>query len=283
MDLIAEIRKKAAGTKRIIVLPEGMDERTILAAEEVITNNLANLILLGEEAAIIAKAKELGVNPETFRIVNPEMSDKLEEYARVYQELRAKRGKPVSEQKALKTMKNSLYYGAMMVRQGEVTGSVAGAVNTSGKVIAAAARVIGTKPGARKASSFFIMVLKDKGFGHDGVLLYADCGLVPDPDAETLADIAISTAHSGQQLVGLEPRIAMLSFSTKGSAEHKLVDKVREATRIAKEKAPDLQIDGELQVDAALIPAIGARKAPGCPIAGKANILILPDLNAGYN
>ena len=168
-----------------------------------------------------------------------------------------------------------------MVRQGEVTGSVAGAVNTSGKVIAAAARVIGTKPGARKASSFFIMVLKDKGFGHDGVLLYADCGLVPDPDAETLADIAISTAHSGQQLVGLEPKIAMLSFSTKGSAEHKLVDKVREATRIAKERAPDLQIDGELQVDAALIPAIGARKAPGCPIAGKANILIFPDLNAG--
>jgi phosphate acetyltransferase len=281
MDLIAEIRKKAAGTKRVIVLPEGMEERTIQAAEDVITNNLADLILLGEEATIIAKAKELGVNPETFRIVNPEMSDKIEEYARIYQELRAKRGKPVSEQKAFDMMKNPLYYGAMMIQQGEGAGSLAGAVNTTGAVITAAARVIGTKPGIKTASSFFIMILKDKEFGHDGVLLYADCGLVPDPDAETLADIAISTAHSGQKLVGLEPKIAMLSFSTKGSAEHKLVDKVREATRIAKERAPDLQIDGELQVDAALIPTIGARKAPESPIAGKANILIFPDLNAG--
>jgi len=281
MDLIAEFRKKAAQTRRVIVLPEGTEERTIQAAADVIKNNLAELILLGEEAVIIAKAKELGVNPDTFRIVNPEASDKIEEYAKIYGELRAKREKPISKQKAIETMKKPLYYGAMMVRQGEVAGSVAGAVNTSGAVIAAAARVIGTKPGAKKASSFFIMILKDKRFGHDGVMLYADCGLLPNPDAETLADIAISTAHSGQQLIGLDPQIAMLSFSTKGSAKHELVDKVREATRIAKEKAPELQIDGEMQVDAALIVAIGARKAPESPIAGKANILIFPDLNAG--
>ena len=168
-----------------------------------------------------------------------------------------------------------------MVRQGEAAGSLAGAINTTGAVVSAAARVIGTKPGIKTASSFFIMILKDKNFGHDGILIYADCALIPNPDAKTLADIAITTAHSAQQIIGLEPKIAMLSFSTKGSAKHELVYKVREATRITREKAPELQIDGEMQVDAALIPAIGARKAPGSPMAGKANILIFPDLNAG--
>jgi phosphate acetyltransferase len=281
MDVIAAIRQRAAITKRVIVLPEGADERSIKAADEAITNNFAAPILLGEEATILLKARELGLNPTNFRIINPETSEKLQEYAKVYGEMRARKGKPVTEQEALKTMQNTLYYGAMMVHRGEAAGSVAGAVNTSGAVIAAAARVIGTKPGIKFASSFFIMILKDTNFGHNGVLIYADCGLVPDPDAETLAAIAIITAQSAQNLVGLDPQIAMLSFSTKGSAEHALVDKVREATRIAKEKAPQLQIDGELQVDAALIPAIGARKAPGSPVAGKANILIFPDLNAG--
>ncbi len=281
MDLIKKIRKKAAETRRVIVLPEGTEERTIQATTDVVKHKLAELILLGEEKTIITKAKELGVNPDTFRIMNPETSGKLKEYARIYADMRAVRGKPVSEQKAIDTMKNPLYYGAMMVQQGEASGSLAGAVNTTGAVIAAAARVIGTKPETKIASSFFIMVLKDKIFGHNGVLIYADCALIPNPNAEQLAEIAISTAHSAQQLVGLDPKIAMLSFSTKGSGKHENVDKVQEATRIAKEKAPELEIDGELQADAALIPAIGARKAPGSPIAGKANILIFPDLDAG--
>jgi phosphate acetyltransferase len=281
MDLVKKIRKKAAKSQQVIVLPEGMEERTLQATADVVRNNLAELLLLGEEAPIIAKAKELGVNPGTFRIVNPETSGKLEEYARMYADMRAARGKPVSKQKAIDTMKNPLYYGAMMVQQGEATGSLAGAVNTTGAVIAAAARVIGMRPGTNTASGFFIMVLKDTRFGHNGVLIYADCALIPNPDAEQLAEIAISTAHSAKQLVGLDPKIAMLSFSTKGSGKHKDVDKVREATRLAKEKAPELVIDGELQADAALIPAIGARKSPGSPVAGKANILIFPNLDAG--
>ena len=281
MDLIAEIQKRARQVRQTIVLPEGMEERTIRAAADVMKNDFADLLLLGDKVTIIEKAREVGVDPESFRIVNPETAENCEEYANIYLEKRAVRGKPVTAEKAMNTMKNPLYYGAMMVEQGEVDGSVAGAVNTSGDVIAAAARVIGTKPGTTLASSFFLMILDDTSFGHEGVLVYADCGLVPDPDAEQLANIAITTAHSAQKLVGLDPCVAMLSFSTKGSARHELVNKVREATRLAKEQAPELLLDGELQVDAALIAAIGVKKAPDSPIVGKANILIFPDLNAG--
>lgn len=281
MDLIAEIRKKAARVRQTIVLPEGLEERTIRAAADVVEHHIADLILLGDETAIVTKAEELGINSESFRIVNPETAEKLEEYAGIYAEKRRIRGKPVTQEKAGTIMKNSLYYGAMMVEQGDVAGSVAGAVNTTSRVVTAAARVIGTKPGTKSASSFSLMILHDKHFGHEGILVYADCGLVPNPDAEELANIAITTAHSAQKLVGLEPCVAMLSFSTKGSARHELVDKVREATRLAKEQAPELLLDGELQVDAALIASIGAKKAPNSPIAGKANILIFPDLNAG--
>lgn len=282
MDLIAEIRKKAGETKRIIVLPEGTEERTIRATQDVTTNDFAVPILLGDAAQITTKAKELGVNSESFQIINPETSEKLGEYAKIYGDMRAKRGKPVSEEDALKLMQDPLYYGAMMVHQGEAEGSLAGAVHATGAVITAAARVIGTKPGIKTASSFFIMILKDRQFGHAGMLVFADCALIPDPDAETLADIAVATAASAKSIItGLVPRVAMLSFSTKGSAEHELVDKVQEATRIAKEKAPDLDIDGELQADAALVEAVGSRKAPGSAVAGKANILVFPDLQAG--
>lgn len=282
MDLITDIRRKAAAHRKTIVLPEGLEDRSILAASTVLKGKIADVILLGDPIAIQGRAKALGVDAGMLQIINPETAANVEEYAKLYADGRAAKGKPVSAEDALKTMKSPLAYGAMMVKQGVAAGSVAGAVSTSGAVIAAAARVIGTKPGIKLASSFFLMVLKDDTFGHNGVLVYADCALVPNPNAEELADIAVTTAESARKLVeGLEPRVAMLSFSTKGSAEHELVDKVREATRIAKEKAPHLQLDGELQADAALIPAIGAKKAPGSTIAGKANILIFPDLNVG--
>ncbi|MBD3307828.1 phosphate acetyltransferase [candidate division KSB3 bacterium] len=281
MDLIAEIRKKAAATKRQIVLPEGEERRTILAAEDILDHDFAIPVMLGDETAITKIATDLGVNSMAFQIINPETSETLEDYAATYQEIRAQKGKPVSSEEALQIIKNPLYYGAMMVRQGDVAGSVAGAVNSTGSVVTAAARVIGTRPDIKSASSFFLMILKDETFGHQGILFYADCGLIPNPNPQTLAEIAITTAASARRIVDLEPKIAMLSFSSKGSAKHPHVQKVREATQIAKEKAPDLQIDGELQADAALIPGIGEKKAPGSPIAGHANILIFPDLDAG--
>ena len=281
MDLIADIRKKAAANKKTIVLPEGTEKRTVLAVKEVLAEDFATPVLLGDETVIAELAKEVGLDPGALQIINPEKADKLDEYAKVYFDMRAAKGKPISEEEALATLKDPLYYGAMMVRQSEADGSLAGAVNTSGRVIAAAARVIGTKPGIKLASSFFLMALPDESFGEKGLLFYADSGMVINPTAEELADIAITTAQSAKSLCGIEPRIAMLSFSTKGSAKHELVDKVCEATRLAQEKAPHLAIDGELQADAALIESIGAKKAPGSPIAGKANILIFPNLDVG--
>ena len=281
MDIIAEIRRKAAQTKRTIVLPEGTEPRMIVAAQEVVKEGFAVPVLLGNQAKIAEIAAQQKVDAALLTCIDPETAAELDLYVQTYSDMRAQRGKPVSAEEAVSTMKNPLYFGAMMVHLGAAAGSLAGAVNTTGNVISAAARVIGTKPGIKTASSFFIMVLKDKNFGHNGVLIYADCALLPNPDAATLADIALATAESERKIVGLEPKIAMLSFSTKGSAEHELVDKVREATRIAKEKAPHLQIDGELQADAALIPSIGERKSPGSPVAGKANILIFPNLDVG--
>jgi len=281
MDIIAEIRRKAAQTKRTIVLPEGTEPRMIVAAQEVVKEGFAVPVLLGNQAKIAEIVAQQKVDAALLTCIDPETAAELDLYVQTYSDMRAQRGKPVSAEEAVSTMKNPLYFGAMMVHLGAAAGSLAGAVNTTGNVISAAARVIGTKPGIKTASSFFIMVLKDKNFGHNGVLIYADCALLPNPDAATLADIALATAESARKIVGLEPKIAMLSFSTKGSAEHELVDKVREATRIAKEKAPHLQIDGELQADAALIPSIGERKSPGSPVAGKANILIFPNLDVG--
>lgn len=281
MELIQQIRQKAAQKNNVIVLPEGTEDRMIKAIPDILDNKLATPVLIGDDAQIYTKAKEFGVALDQVQVINPETADKLNTYAQVYGEMRAKKGKPVPEQEAINTMKNPLYFGAMMVEQGEAAGSLAGAANTTGAVITAAARVIGTKPGIKTASSFFMMILDDKNFGHDGVLVYADCALIPNPDAATLADIAVTTAESARQIIGLEPKVAMLSFSTKGSAEHELVDKVREATRLAQEKAPNLQIDGELQADAAIIPAIGAKKAPGSSVAGNANILIFPNLEVG--
>lgn len=262
------------------MLPEGEEPRMIKAAETIINEGLASLILLGIEENINSKAQELGVNlSNKIQIINPKASEKFEEYAESYYQLRKHKG--VSLDEAYQLLENPLYFGALMVYHDDADGLVAGSINATGDVFRPALQTIKTAPGINIVSSSFIMVVPDCPYGEKGIMVFADCALNPEPNAEQLADVAIASATTGKALVGFEPRVAMLSFSTKGSGKHPLVDKVIEATKIAKEKKPELLIDGELQADAALIPSIGERKAPNSKIAGKANVLIFPDLHSG--
>jgi phosphate acetyltransferase len=274
MDFIEKIRSNAHQHVKKIVLAEGFDPRVLKAAEFLHKNQLVQPVLLGDPAELQKLAGENGVNLEGIEIQNPKTSDKLERYAQEFYELRKHKG--ISEEDARKTVENHLYFGAMMVRLGEVAGGVAGSIATTGDVLRAAIQVIGVAPGMKAVSSSFVMVLKD---GRE--FTFGDCAVIPNPDVEQLASIAISSANTHRKLVGGEPRVAMLSFSTKGSAKHEDVEKVVEATKKVKELAPDLLVDGELQFDAALIPEIGKRKAPDSPVAGKANVFIFPDLDAG--
>jgi len=280
MKLSQLIREKAKKNPKIIVLPEGEEPRMIKAAETIINEGLASLILLGREESIKSEARELGVElPDEIKIINPKDSKKLKEYAESYYQLRKNKG--MSSDEAYKLLENPLYFGALMVYHDDADGLVAGSVNATGDVFRPALQTIKTAPGINIVSSSFVMVVPDCPYGENGVMVFADCALNPEPNAEQLADVAIASAATGKALVGFEPRVAMLSFSTKGSGKHPLVDKVIEATKIAKEKKPELLIDGELQADAALIPSIGERKAPNSKIAGKANVLIFPDLHSG--
>ena len=280
MKLSQLIREKAKKNPKIIVLPEGEEPRMIKAAETIINEGIASLILLGREESIKSKARELGVElPNEIKIINPKDSKKLKEYVESYYQLRKNKG--ISSDEAYKLLENPLYFGALMVYHDDADGLVAGSVNATGDVFRPALQTIKTAPGINIVSSSFVMVVPDCPYGENGVMVFADCALNPEPNAEQLADVAIASAATGKALVGFEPRVAMLSFSTKGSAKHPLVEKVIEATKIAKEKKPELLIDGELQADAALIPSIGERKAPNSKIAGKANVLIFPDLNSG--
>ncbi|WP_129722018.1 phosphate acetyltransferase [Xylanivirga thermophila] len=281
MDLMTEIRQNARQLKKTIVLPEAMDSRMLKAASQAKNEGLANIVLLGNADEINKKAA--GLDLEGITIINPEKSDKSSYYVDQLVEIRKKKG--MTHEKAAELIKNPLYYGAMMVKLGDADGMVAGAVNTTGDVLRPALQIIKTAPGISVVSSCFIMQVLYKEFGHDGVLLFADCAVNPSPTAEQLASIAVTSANTAKSLIGMEPKVAMLSFSTKGSAQHELVDKVVEATKLAKEMAPDVTIDGEIQADAALVKEVGSLKCPGSSVAGKANVLVFPDLqaaNIGY-
>jgi phosphate acetyltransferase len=277
--ILEKIRQRAAADLQHIVLPEGEDARTVQAAEMCVRDKIAKITVIGNEEKIRQLAMDAGANLNGVEILDHRQSDEFGNIARFYHELR--RAKGVTLEEAEQTVKDPLYFGNLLVKLGKADGSVAGATNTTAHTVAAALRCIGVREGFKIVSSFFLMVVPDTKFGAKGAMIYADCGVVIDPDAPQLAEIAIASADSCRALLQVEPRVAMLSFSTKGSAKHKLIDKILEATKTVRVRVPDLEIDGELQADAALIPSVAASKAQGSSVAGQANVLIFPDLNAG--
>ena len=280
MELLDRIKLNAKKHNKRIVLPEGYEERTIKAADIAIEEELAQIILIGDPAEINSHAAKLGLkNISKATIINPRSHKKKDHYIDMMVELRKSKG--MTRELASKLIEDPLYLGVLMIKNGDADGEVSGADHSTGDVLRPAFQYVKTAPGISVVSGAFIMILPDKNFGENGVIIFADGAVHPDPNEKELAEIAVASAHTAKVIAGFEPRIAMLSFSTKGSAKHEMVDKVVNATRIAKEMAPELQIDGEIQVDAALIDAIGKSKAPGSPVAGKANVLIFPDLNSG--
>jgi phosphate acetyltransferase len=273
MELITRIRTEAKKRLKSIVLPEGIEDRVIRAARILASEKIARPILLGDDKSIKQKSAELKIDLGDVTIINPGSDPELNNYAIQYYELRKHKG--VSAADARETIQNPLFFGAMMVRENLAVGAVAGSINTTGDVLKAAIQIVGLMKNIKVVSSSFLMILQN-----GEILTFADCAVIPDPDPEQLASIAISSAKTHQRLVGTEPCVAMLSFSTKGSAKHPLTEKVIQALQLVKELEPSLKIDGELQFDAAYIPEVGNRKAPGSPVAGKANVFIFPDLNA---
>ncbi len=274
-----KLKERARQDIKTIVLAEGEDIRTVRAAAIALGEGYAKIIILGDEKKIeeMAGAENLDISKAV--IINPETSAKAKEYGEKFYEMRKAKG--VTPEQAAETVKNPLYYGVMMVNEGEADGMVAGACNSSANVIRPSLQILKTKPGTKLVSAFFIIVVPDCEYGENGAFVFADSGLNEDPDAEAVSEIAISSAASFKQLVGAEPKVAMLSYSTYGSAKSHLVDKMQLATKLAKEKCPELKLDGELQLDAAIVPSVGKSKAPGSDIAGSANVLVFPNLDAG--
>jgi len=279
VDVLSRIRDKAAAKKSRVVLPEGTEPRIIRAAKKILSEGIASVTLLGGEAEIETLAKEHGLNLSQVETINPSHSGDYNDYVSEFMTIR--RAKGITEEQAKSAMASPLYFGAMLVRHDKADASVAGSINTTGDVLRAAIQVLGLKKRTRTVSSCFLMTIPEYRNAPDKAFLYADCAVVPNPNAEQLASIAASTAETVKKLLGEEPKIAMLSFSTKGSAKHEDVDKVLRALEILRTDHPELKADGELQVDAAIVPEVARQKAPGSEIAGDANVLIFPDLDAG--
>ena len=280
MDLMENIIARAKANKQRIVLPEGTEERTLRAADLLAADEVADIILLGNPDEINSLADNFGLkNIAKVAIVDPINHEKKQAYTDLLLELRQSKG--VTPEKAAVLVEDPLYLACLMIKSGDADGEIAGARNYTSNVLRPALQIIKTIPGVSNVSGAFIMFVKDKSYGESGILLFADCAVLPNPTASELAQIAISTAQTARTLINVEPRVAMLSFSTKGSASNEMVDKVVEATRLAKEMAPDLCIDGELQSDAAIVEKVAAQKAPGSPVGGRANVLVFPNLEVG--
>lgn len=280
MDLMNQIIARAQGNKQRIVLAEGTEERTMRAADKLIADGVADIILIGNPAEITAFAEANGlVNLPKATMVDPINNEKKETYANLLFELRKSKGMTIEQ--AQKLAENPLFLACLMIKNGDADGEVAGAANTTGDVLRPAFQIVKTAPGISVVSGAFLMFMPNKSFGDNGIMVFADCAVLPNPNAQELAQIAVSTARTTRAIAGIEPRVAMLSFSTKGSAKHEMVDKVVEATKLAQEMEPTMQIDGELQADAAIVEAVAASKAPGSPVAGKANVLVFPTLEVG--
>ena len=275
-----EIIARAQANRQRIVLPEGTEERTLQAADRLLADKVADIILIGKPEEIMAVAEKHGLkNIGKAKIVDPANHEKKAEYANLLYELRKAKG--MTPEQAAKTAEDPLFLACLMIKSGDADGEVAGARNTTGNVLRAAFQVIKTAPGISVVSGAFLMFIPNKAYGENGTMIFADCAVLPNPTAPELAQIAVSTAKTARDIAAIEPRVAMLSFSTKGSAKHEMVDKVVEATRLAKEMDPTVKIDGELQADAAIVPSVGESKAPGSEIAGHANTLVFPSLEVG--